>query len=93
MKGRSLKIGCKLMVVVWLDQWLDLLLVLVNMSGLFHFHGMEAFGKQDPEVFSYASYEHFGTKKGLNEVCELLDIFFEGAVSSGCAIQLALVLQ
>lgn len=49
------------------------------MSGLFHFHGMETFGKQDPDI-SYASYEHFGRKKGQNEVCELLDIFFEGAV-------------
>lgn len=66
------------MIAVCLDQWLDLLLVLVNMSGLFHFQGMEAFGKQDPDV-SNASYEQFGTKKGQNEVCELLDIFFEGA--------------
>lgn len=52
MKGRSLRIGCKLMIIVWLDQ-LVLLLVLVNMWGFFHFHGSEALGKHDPDI-SYA---------------------------------------
>ncbi|RMB98772.1 hypothetical protein DUI87_24991 [Hirundo rustica rustica] len=58
---KILKIGCKLMIVVWLD----LLLVLVNVSGLFQFRGTEAIGKVYPDI-SYASYEHFGTKKGQN---------------------------
>lgn len=72
--------------------WLDLLFVLVNMLGLFHFHGMEALGKEDPDI-SYASYEHFGTRKGQNEVCELLDTFLGGAAWSGCAALSTLVLQ
>lgn len=46
---------------------------------------MEALGKQDPDI-SNASYWHFGIKKGQNEGCELLDIYFEGAVWSGCAV-------
>lgn len=82
MKGRSLKISCKLMIVVWLDQWLDLLLVLVNMLGLFHFHGMEALGKEDPDI-SCASYEHFGTKRVRMRCVNSLTCFLEVLCGQG----------
>lgn len=92
MKGSSyLKVGCKLMIVVLLTSGLIYLCWLTHRDCFISMEWKKSLANRI--LTWHMQVTGTGTKKGQNEVCELLHICFEGAAWSGCAVLFALVLQ